>query len=220
MRAANELCVVSAALVHDDDWTVSLKDSDPNVLSISNVSSSILSARYDQEAVVVRASDKDACEGLLRNLKANPLIHSTEILYSAEFHRMNYQLISIIGKRDSSIFSLMASFRCIPISSDYSRGMEYWRFMCRRSDVREVAMNIREMTTVTSLELSDVSQFTLESAVKGETLLSPREFGSTLAAYRMGYFDYPRRADLTELAKQLHLSKGTVHEYLRKGVSN
>ena len=215
---AGGLDVVSAAVVHEDDWTVCLKDSDPRDLSISNVSSSTLSPRYDQETVVVRTSDRDRYAALLRSLRTNPVISSAETLYSSELRRVNYFLMSVTARSDASIFSMMDKFRCIPTSVRYSEGMEYWQFMCKKSYTREVAANIRAMTTVKRLELSEVSPSILESLVMGEVLLSPQEFNSTLTAYRVGYFDYPRRADLTALACELNLSKGTVHEYLRKGV--
>jgi predicted DNA binding protein len=90
--------------------------------------------------------------------------------------------------------------------------------MCNHRYTNEVIANLRAMTTVKRLELSDVSSPMLESLSMDEAFLSPQELNTTVTAYKMGYFDYPRRADLTELAKCLELSKGTAHEYLRKGV--
>jgi DNA-binding CsgD family transcriptional regulator len=37
-----------------------------------------------------------------------------------------------------------------------------------------------------------------------------------LTAYRMGYYDVPRRTNSAEVARSLHLSDGTVVEHLRK----
>lgn len=59
----------------------------------------------------------------------------------------------------------------------------------------------------------------------GEAQFRPRSLISSLtenqkralsAAYRVGYFDFPRRAGSDSLAKTLGLSKSTVSEHLRK----
>src|ERR1700730_392446 len=160
MHQGDELCVVSATVVHDEDWTTCLKNSDPKELSISNVSSSILSPQYDQEAVIVKSSDKDAYSDLLRSLQAHPMIRSVETLYISEVHRVNYFLLSVIARRDASIFSLIDKFHCIPLGSKYSRGMEHWQFMCSRHYPGEVATNIRAMATVKKFELGAVSPLT------------------------------------------------------------
>ncbi len=218
MQHAGALDVVTATVVHEDDWTVCMEDSDPRDLSSSNVSHSILSPRYDQETIVVRTSDKERYAYLFRNLSSHPMIRSVKTLCSSELRRANYFLLSVTARSDSSIFSMMDKFGCIPTGVRYSEGREYWQFMSDKSYTHEVVANIKAMTTVKRLELCDVSPSLLESLSIGEVFLSPQEFNSTLTAYRMGYFDYPRKANLTSLANNLRLSKGTTHEYLRKGV--
>jgi hypothetical protein len=46
--------------------------------------------------------------------------------------------------------------------------------------------------------------------------LTKKQHGVLLAAYRLGYYDVPRRSTSAEIAKSLHLSDGTVVEHLRK----
>lgn len=218
MHRTDGLDVVTATVVHEDDWTVCMEDCDSRDLSSSNVSHSIISPRFDQETIVVRSTDKERYADLIRDLSSNPTIRSVKTLCSSELRRANYFLLSVTARSDSSIFSMMDKFGCIPTGVRYSEGMEYWRFMSDRSYTHEVVANIKAMTTVKRLELGDVSPSLLESLSIDEAFMSPQEFNSTLTAYRMGYFDYPRKADLTALASNLRLSKGTAHEYLRKGV--
>jgi predicted DNA binding protein len=218
MTEAEELCLVSATVVHEDDWTVYLEGRNPREMSISSLSHSVLSSHYDQEASIVRTVDKAAYADLVRSLKSNPSIRSTETLCSAELRRVSYFLISVVARSDASIFSLITKYGGIPVDVHYSQGMEHWKFMCGRSRVRGAMANISGMATVKRLQLDAVSPSILESLMNGEAIMSQREFSSTLAAYRMGYFDYPKGMDLTEVAVRLELSKATVHEYIRKGV--
>lgn len=217
MRRAG-LEVVTATVEHEDDWTVYTRDSDQRDISISNVSYSTLSPRYDQETIVVRSTDRDRYSDLLRSLRENPMIRSAETLCSSEVRRTNYFLLSVTARSDASIFSMLDKFRCIPTKVRYSEGLEHWQFMCNHQYTSEVVANLRAMTTVKRLEVNDISPSMLESLSMDETFLSPQELNTTVTAYKMGYFDYPRKANLAELARSLELSKGTAHEYLRKGV--
>ncbi len=217
MRRAG-LQVVTATVAHEDDWTVCTGDSDQRDMTISNVSYSTLSPLYDQETIVVRSTAKDRYTHLLKSLRKNPRIRSAETLCSSEVRRTNYFLLSVTARSDASIFSMIDKFRGIPTRVRYSEGLEYWQFLCRRKYTEQVVANIRAMTRVRKLEVDDVSPSILESLSTDEALLSPQELNTTMTAYKIGYFDYPRRANLTDLARNLELSKGTVHEYLRKGM--
>jgi hypothetical protein len=62
------------------------------------------------------------------------------------------------------------------------------------------------------ISLKDAS-FSSDSLLKS---LTEKQQRVLLKAYRMGYYDVPRRATSAEVANSLHLSDGTVAEHLRK----
>ena len=127
MRHAG-LQVVTATVVHEDDWTVCTRDSEQRDISISNVRYSTLSPRYDQETILVRSTDRDRYSDLLRSLRRNPMIRSAETLCSSEVRRTNYFLLSVTARRDASIFSMIDKFRCIPTKVRYSEGPSSFPF--------------------------------------------------------------------------------------------
>jgi predicted DNA binding protein len=58
------------------------------------------------------------------------------------------------------------------------------------------------------------------SKVVGEEPLTVRQEQVLVAALESGYFDYPRKVRLSELAKRLNISPSTLDEVLRRAERN
>ena len=53
---------------------------------------------------------------------------------------------------------------------------------------------------------------------RGSQPLTSRQERAIAVAFEMGYFSYPRRADLAEVARALSISRSTAMEILRRGL--
>ncbi len=52
---------------------------------------------------------------------------------------------------------------------------------------------------------------------KNKTILTSKQDNIIRIAYELGYYDFPRKTNLTSLAKKLNLSSATLSEILRRG---
>ena len=52
-----------------------------------------------------------------------------------------------------------------------------------------------------------------------EILLTPRQEKAIAAAVSLGYFDFPRRASLGQVARSLGVGRSTAQEHLRRGLA-
>ncbi|OGS48840.1 MAG: hypothetical protein A3K68_06870 [Euryarchaeota archaeon RBG_16_68_13] len=88
-------------------------------------------------------------------------------------------------------------------------GLE-WRILApRKTAVERLVSHLRKR----GLEIEVVSVKT----VRAGGVLTNRQEQVISLAYRLGYFEFPKKVNLTQLAKKLGVSKSTLSEILRAG---
>jgi predicted DNA binding protein len=99
-----------------------------------------------------------------------------------------------------------------PYNSSSVDGALEWNFLVK--DTNDMA---RVMDTLQFRgAVADVRRIT--DALK-EDVLTARQNEILLAAFKLGYFDFPRKKGVTELAKELSIKASTLSEILRKAES-
>jgi len=90
-----------------------------------------------------------------------------------------------------------------------SGGVE-WRILApKRASVESLVKTLRDR----GLEIEVVAIRT----VKGSGMLTDRQERVLSLAYKLGYFEFPKKINLTDLASKLGVSKSTLSEILRTG---
>lgn len=208
--------VLSIDTVHDKDWTVVLRDFDTTNAEITSVSCDILSDTSDTETVMVKTRSKTNYTAILLGIKNNPFIRRIDLEYSMNSGYRQYHYLRLIAKSDISIIKLFSKTKCIFLRAKYDRGLEHWRFLGRKEQAKELVERVGAISTITHSEINLASPDTLETGMPMN--LSSRELQSLTTSYRMGYFDFPRKCTLFDVSEELSISKGTLNEYLRKGM--
>jgi predicted DNA binding protein len=218
LSRCHEIFTLSVDLVHDDDWTTGLEEIGASDLSISNIDCHVVSEKYDSETLLVRSKSRTKYLSLIRNIRKCPLVQNVEVkeIISGSYQR--YYLISVTAKSDISIIKRFNDYGATLIGSSYAEGLEHWSFLCNRRNLLDFSQCFYALGTVRSLRTSPVTAPLLEAISRMYINLSPRELDSLIVAYRMGYFDFPRRASLEQVSHQLLISKATLNEYIRKGI--
>jgi predicted DNA binding protein/PAS domain-containing protein len=84
------------------------------------------------------------------------------------------------------------------------------------ANVRAVVDRVREEFPGTELLAKREAEPTEEDALPDETDMTDRQREALEAAFRAGYFDWPRESTAEEVAESLDISSPTLHSHLRK----
>lgn len=110
--------------------------------------------------------------------------------------------------QDSNAFCLS----CPNVSTEFSNEKVPWKLLVTNLDSMRNLMDSLEKNGRAS-DLSDVSNALYED------ILTPRQREILLKASELGYFCFPRKKGLTELAREMSISPATLSEILRSAES-
>jgi|ECHhosMinimDraft_1075155.scaffolds.fasta_scaffold01151_3 Predicted DNA binding protein len=213
MMPKNELSTLTLEIIHDQDWTTSLKTFNKDELRITSLQSGVVSADEDFEVIIVKASREKYYKFLLEILKTSPLILNVDYKFSLS---PKYHLLYIRARSDISIVKRCFQTNSVVLELDYVEGLEKWKILGIRENLDQLARLIRGLATVKRLRIEPLRFEHLDRGLMID--FSQRELQSLITAYHMGYFDYPRKCSLKEIAEQLSISKATANEYLHKAI--
>jgi hypothetical protein len=132
-------------------------------------------------------------------------------------HRLLVRLVGPLPALCHSVFEMGAICMSCPFlpsvgaPDDESREGE-WRVLVHR--VRDAHPLLASFTTPGNLPASLIRI----GSFRGSHDLTPRQEMAVGAAFVLGYYDYPRRAQLKDVAKSLGVSRATAMENLRRGM--
>jgi len=91
-----------------------------------------------------------------------------------------------------------------------NNGEVYWNFIGTSLSCRRFMQRLTEQGVLYRVEELRI--------LKDKNVLTARQEIAVRTALTLGYFDYPKKINIRELAKILHISHGTLNEEIRKGV--
>ncbi|ABW02429.1 helix-turn-helix domain-containing protein [Caldivirga maquilingensis] len=124
------------------------------------------------------------------------------------------------GDYSKSVKSIFVNNMFIISYSSFKYGLEYYTAILPpiKASVNKTLSELKSQLK----EKADVISFKQERAkqlpVKIITELTPMERDVINTAYELGFFNYPRGANLDDVAKELKLSKATVDYHLRNAI--
>ena len=134
-----------------------------------------------------------------------------------EPHRLLVRLVAPLPPLCHSVFEMGAICMSCPFlpgtpEAEEEAGRGEWRVLVDR--VRDAPPLLASFSTPGSSPASLIRI----GAYRGATGLTARQELAVGTAYALGYYDYPRRAQLKDVAKTLGVSRATAMENLRRGM--
>lgn len=123
-------------------------------------------------------------------------------------------------KAASTFYEKIFSLEMMPSTIIIHNGNEYWSIFVYDSKLRETLEKLSQIENIEYeiLGIGNVKAFEEVPADVIEEIsssLSAKQKKVLVEAYRSGYFEYPRRVNLNDLAKKLGLAKSTCLHHIR-----
>ncbi len=169
----------------------------------------IKKGKGEVEDLVELSSESLSPDELLAHLRKEAGVVSSDMA-KVDRHRV----VGMISTRDCPICSTFAGLNTFLISADTrDDGRMEWRlFIGENTDLKTLCARLdRKHVRYDILEVSRHSQ-RKEATARQEEILR--------VALDLGYFDFPKRIRLEELADKLHITPGTLSEILRRAERN
>jgi len=121
--------------------------------------------------------------------------------------------VSILERFDSMVMSVLSNYTVIYLRDFIANGKEFLTLVLPEDEIEQLKEEIRSIGKVYNFEQRqvDVSDF-----IPSHFDLSKRETEVLIHAFKVGYYELPRKITLETLASELGLSKPTLEEYIRK----
>ncbi len=141
--------------------------------------------------------------------------------------------VYVIGKNDleadiharfpphTTFYEKVFSLEFMPMRISISNGFEYWVILVDEEKLSETLNKLMELEDIEVEVLSITNLRSLEDErvedVIGEILrsLSMKQKKVLICAYKRGYFEWPRKTSVNELAKSFGIAKSTCLHHLR-----
>ncbi len=143
---------------------------------------------------------------VLETLRQNRFIHSVEAIVPPKG-----KILATLQVDNCHACHELANSECFLTDATASEGggLE-WRLLApQRSSVQTLVRNLEERGI--QVEVAAIK------SVKGSGTLTDRQDRVITLAYELGYFEFPKKINLSDLAKKLGVSKSSLSETLRTG---
>ena len=185
-------------------WIYNLaKEHDVRVLLIDTV---ITEEGVTKDLVEINLREEDA-DGVMKAIEGFEHVVSLEIT-----ERHKGRLLAIVEVRDCPGCMALASADVFLLAAHTTedRRLEWKVAFSNREDLDKIILDLQQ--TGTDVELVRVS-----NASDDGLRLTDRQLKIVEVAFKRGYYDYPKRISIRELARIFSVSTATVSEILRRG---
>lgn len=192
-------------LKHRGCWTTGLSRFKGEFITHNTIS---LNEGFVQDITEVILADKKEAKDIKKYFKTHKLIKKSEILQE-ENNKLLIQIFTDTTKIKSIVHAVLKN-KCflsnkVPLIDDF----EIWTIAAPKKTAIKNALNeIRKMGKFKLLYIK-------KSSFDGFNLSDNQEKILRLAI-QLGYYNWPKKISIQELAKRLGLSKPTIAEHLRK----
>ena len=208
-------------IVHHGDWSETISDAFPEVLT--TIVHSYRPA--DVTIMMVEATNVDDGDALVEWFEAHPAVVAAD-LSSYDPARRNAYLVLEVDydgvEGFESVMDVVTRNQCSPtLPPTNEGGWERWTVLA--PDREAATRTFHELQTIGEVDVVSLTDADLGSLMTTVTKaqaaieeLSPRQRETLARAVADGYYDTPRRIELTDLAAADETSVSTVGEHLQR----
>jgi predicted DNA binding protein len=140
------------------------------------------------------------------------IIKNSEDVVNYEFLKENNLIYGSAITKRCKICSILAKCGCVFRKIKYENGIVTWDMIGSKENIK-LALKLLKNNNI-EFEIKNVYNY---KSIKTNNLTLNQEKVLSIA-YKLGYFDFPRKTSLSDLAKILNLSPSTLDEKIRKSV--
>ncbi len=187
-----------------DNWIKEVVEKYGSVIKI--IDSKALDSKEVRDLVEIEVEEEDDLERVMNSMRQNPNIYDLDI---SPIERG--KLLAVFSTNHCVVCRLLAGTECFLTASTTTpdNRLQWTLLVTGRGSLQKLMKNLEEVRAdpklVRMIEINDTDA------------LTARQEQITRMAYERGYFDFPRRIGLRELAKIFGISTSTLSEILRKG---
>nr|WP_276321699.1 helix-turn-helix domain-containing protein [Saccharolobus shibatae] len=187
----------------EDELKVLMKIRTP---SFEKMEENIIAEAYVRDPMVLNE--------LINIIKSNNRVIKLKIIETVRTKNELRALMLLSAKLKGGISELLMNKGAYYISERISNGLERWSLVIDDKVFKEIILpDLKEYTY--NLKVTEKDDRNLLSV---KNLLTSKEFEIIYKAYRMGYFDWPKKVDLKELSEELGISKAATLQALRRAM--
>ena len=192
--------VVSLAL--PDNWITDVVELYPSVIKVID---SKVSEKGVRDLVQIEVENEEDLPKVIEQVRNNPNIFNVDI---SAIDRG--KVLAVFSTNQCMVCRLLAGTECFLTNSSTKNGKMMWTMLVtEKKALQELIKSLEELQAAPKLvKLTDIT---------GANELTQRQEQITRMAFERGYFDFPRKIGLRELAKVFGISTSTLSEILRKG---
>lgn len=194
--------VVNLAL--PDHWITDVVEMFPSVIKIIDTKATANGEVRD--LVQIEVDNAEDLPPVLERIRNNPNIFNIDISTIDKG-----KALAVFSTNQCMVCRLLAGTECFLTRSTTTRDgrMNWTMLVTQKRALQELIDNLKKLNADPKLskltEIMDTDELTM------------RQEQITRMAFERGYFDFPRRIGLRELAKMFGISTSTLSEILRKG---
>lgn len=152
------------------------------------------------------AGPQDIMDDVLKDIRKNPLVEKVDTTMTERG-----KIVGAVTTARCDICRILTDSDCFLISAETkSAGKVEWTLVMSDKDVLKGIFDRLKLKSVAA-ELIKLTK------IDDKESLTERQDKITHVAFERGYFDYPKRISLRELARMFDVSPSTLSEILRKG---
>jgi predicted DNA binding protein len=186
-----------------DNWITDVVEQYPSVIKIIDSKAIKESVR---DLVQIEVENEEDLPKVIEQVRNNPNIFNVDISAIDKG-----KALAVFSTNQCMVCRLLAGTECFLTGSTTTKdGRVSWTMLVtQKKALAELIENLKKINAQPKLvrltEIQDTDELTM------------RQEQITRMAFERGYFDFPRRIGLRELAKMFNISTSTLSEILRKG---
>ncbi|WP_400260015.1 helix-turn-helix domain-containing protein [Candidatus Methanomassiliicoccus intestinalis] len=194
--------VVSIAM--PENWITDVVEKYPSVIRVIN--SKAGSSEEVRDLVQIEVENESDLQKVIDQIRNNPNIFNVDISALDKS-----KVLAAFSTCHCVVCRLLAGSNCfLTASTTTKEGRTRWTLLVTE---REALQQLIAELTACNAD----PQLIKITEIKSEDELTMRQEQITRMAFERGYFDFPRKTDLKELAEIFGISTSTLSEILRKG---
>jgi len=204
-----DLSLIVFEIDHEGCWSKITSDHPIMVKTIFAKSSK---GKYILGMDEIKAHDFQSFKDFLMSFKREKSVYDVAQVWELNKRKRIYRIL-FKEKYDNMIMSVVEKYMIFYLRDLIKDGHERLLMVVPSDDVKSLKSDLESLGKIYYFKVRNIDINTL---IPTSFDLSDQERNSIIEAIKLGYYEYPRRINLEELAKIMKLSKPTLEEYIRK----